>query len=51
MRFALGIILLCFCTFVGYFFAGKYIDRKKFYNDFKKKNIIKETKKEQADVY
>ena len=34
MRFALGIILLCFCTFVGYFFAGKYIDRKKFYNDF-----------------
>lgn len=34
MKFALGVLLLCFSTIIGYFLAGKYIDRKRFYNDF-----------------
>jgi len=34
MKFVLGILLLFFSTIIGYFLASKYIDRKKFYNDF-----------------
>ena len=34
MKFALGVLLLCLSTIIGYFLAGKYIDRKRFYNDF-----------------
>ena len=34
MKLCLGVVLIFFCTIIGYFLAGKYIDRKKFYNDF-----------------
>lgn len=44
MRLILGLILLLCCTLIGYCMAGKFIDRKTFYNDFL--SFVKKLKQE-----
>lgn len=34
MKLFVGLILLVLCTFLGYIQSGKYVDRRKYYNDF-----------------
>lgn len=34
MKIILGIILVGLCVYLGYFFSSKYIDKRKFYEDF-----------------
>lgn len=34
MKLGLGVVLLCFCTMLGYFLSFKYSDKKTFYNDY-----------------
>ena len=34
MRLILGCVILCLCTYIGYFLSQKYVKRKEFYQDF-----------------